>query len=80
MLKRINVILENQTTSGDEAMGCHGVMLGLQLLKAHRSSQAFYEAMTTKFNDLYQDFKCLHPLRTKLLSSQVKILLICYLL
>ena len=53
-------------------MGCHGVMLGLQLLKAHKCSRAFYRAMTTKFNDLYEDFKCLHQLHTKLQLSKVK--------
>ena len=46
-------------------------MLGLQLLKAHGSSTAFYEAMTTNFNDLCGDFECLHPLNTKLLQSKV---------
>ena len=50
-------------------------MLGLQLLKAFQSSEAFYEAMTTKFSDLCGDFECLQPLNTKLLQSKVKVII-----
>ena len=73
MLNRINPILKSQNAS-KETMGleCHGVMLGLQILKAHRSSRTFFRAMTTKFDDLYGDFDCLHPLNTILQSSKVK--------
>ena len=54
--------------AGVEGMGSHGLMLGLQLLKEYRSTQAFLEAMIDK-NGFYTDFECLHPLHEQLMAQ-----------
>ena len=72
----------NQTladpTAIEEGMGSHGMMLGLQLLKEHRSSRGFLEAMVAKYNDFYRDFDCLRPLHDELRAKVYNRLQVCY--
>ena len=64
-IDEINRLFSDASTGGD-SVGGHGMVVALHLLKKLKSSRKFIELMTTKFEILCKEIRCLRPIHEKL--------------
>ena len=65
VIEEINLLFSDPRTGGGSVAG-HGMVVGLHLLRKLKSSRKFSELMTTKFEVVCKEIKCLRPLHDKL--------------
>ena len=64
-IDEINRLFSDANTGGG-SVGGHGMVVALHLLKKLKSSRKFIDLMTTKFEILCKEIKCLRPIHEKL--------------
>ena len=77
-IEEINRLFSDASTGGDK-VGGHGMVVALHLLKKLKSSRKFIELMTTKFEILCKEIKCLRPIHEKLQVQYWNIAFTCML-
>ena len=64
-ITKINCLFDDMKTGGGH-VGGHGMVVALHLLKEMKSSRKFIELLTTKFEAMCKEIKCLSPLHDQL--------------
>lgn len=67
-IDEINRLFSDPSTGGGD-VGGHGMVAALHVLKKLKSSRKFIELMTTKFEIMCKEIKCLRPLHDRLQVS-----------
>ena len=69
LVDNINQLLDSSNTGGG-AVGGHGMVLALHMLRKLKSSRKFSELMTKKFEIVCKEMNCLRPIHDRLQVSQ----------
>ena len=71
VVEELNVLLADESTGGG-AVGGHSLTMAMHLLHQLKSARKFTELLTTKFDVLVNNVRCLHPI-----NQQLKVAISC---